>query len=193
MSGQTKFLLDSNSYLRLACSIHPLLSVEFGQKKNCLYVCEQLEFELKWNSRLETKFHWVREKRYVENRKRKLNISLDEKEEIADVVKFLTLEVIEMDFPKNETIPSEVDLEVVATGAVLQIPIVTDDRAMHRVAGTYGVAAYSTLELLKLMVDCGHIAEEEVVAIGEFWVYEKDTPAKFKTEWKTLFSCSCPK
>ena len=35
MTTQRKILLDSNSYLRLAQTIHPLLHVEFGHECHC--------------------------------------------------------------------------------------------------------------------------------------------------------------
>lgn len=187
MAGQTKYFLDSNSYLRLACSIHPLLSMEFGKEKHCLYVCAQLEQEYKWSARLKTKFHWVNEAKYIANRKRKINLSNQQKTEVSETVEFLTAFVLDMDFPSTETIPSEVDLQVLAVGSVLGIPVVTDDRAMHRVANYYGVAAYSTLELLKIMLDCGHIQSERIIEIGYYWIHEKDTPARFGEEWKRLF------
>ena len=38
--AQQKLLLDSNAYLRLARSIHPLLFVEFGEDRTCLYLAE---------------------------------------------------------------------------------------------------------------------------------------------------------
>ena len=43
--AQRKLLLDSNAYLRLARSIHPLLFVEFGEDRSCLYLTEDFETE----------------------------------------------------------------------------------------------------------------------------------------------------
>lgn len=56
---QSKILVDSNSYFRLAKSIRPLLNVTFGDEDYCLYVLKELEKEYDRNSRLQTKFEWV--------------------------------------------------------------------------------------------------------------------------------------
>ena len=54
--AQRKLLLDSNAYLRLAQSIHPLLFVEFGEDRTCLYLTEDFEREFARSRRLGTKF-----------------------------------------------------------------------------------------------------------------------------------------
>lgn len=192
MGRQRKILLDSNSYFRLAWSIHPLLSVEFGEDRNCLYVCHEMEHEYKRSNRLKNRFHWVMEAEFIENRKRKISISRAEREEIPSTVEFLLAFVLDMKFPPEETIPSEVDLRVLAIGAVLQIPVVTDDRAMHRVAQQFGVEVLSSLELLKVMLDCEHITWEKIIEIAGYWIYEKDVPARFKEEWSKLFQLPPP-
>ena len=50
--AQTKLLIDSNSYFRLAKSLHPLLFEEFGADNYCLYVLKELEEEWSRNPRL---------------------------------------------------------------------------------------------------------------------------------------------
>ena len=40
---QSKVLVDSNSYFRLAKSIHPLLFQTFGDEEYCLYVLPELD------------------------------------------------------------------------------------------------------------------------------------------------------
>ena len=41
--SQSKVLVDTNSYLRLARSIHPLLFQTFGNEEYCLYVLPDLD------------------------------------------------------------------------------------------------------------------------------------------------------
>lgn len=43
--AQAKYLIDTNSYLRLARSIRPLLGATFGAKPTCLYVIPELNVE----------------------------------------------------------------------------------------------------------------------------------------------------
>lgn len=51
--AQNKILIDSNCYLRLAQSIHPLLKNEFGKgHRYCLYVIDGFEGEFFKSSRL---------------------------------------------------------------------------------------------------------------------------------------------
>lgn len=55
--SQSKILVDTNAYLRLAKTIHPLLSTPFGEKKYCLYILPELNKELA-NAKFENKFPW---------------------------------------------------------------------------------------------------------------------------------------
>jgi len=72
--AQRKILLDSNSYFRLAQTFHPLLQVEFGEECHCLYVIRELQQEFDRSARLQNKFHWVTDPRYVKNRHRAVTI-----------------------------------------------------------------------------------------------------------------------
>jgi hypothetical protein len=74
LMAQRKILLDSNSYLRLAQTFRPLLNVEFGDERHCLYVIRELQREFDRSPRLQTKFHWVNEPEYAENRRRSITI-----------------------------------------------------------------------------------------------------------------------
>ena len=65
---QSKILVDTNAYLRLAQTIDPLLFTPFGDLEYCLYILPELNDELS-NHRLRTKFSWVDEERYIGNRK----------------------------------------------------------------------------------------------------------------------------
>ena len=79
---QTKLLLDTNTYLRLAQSIHPLLGKSFGKEKLTLYIHDKIEKELKRSPRLKTQFYWIEQEEYLTNRKKKLTFSKQEKENI---------------------------------------------------------------------------------------------------------------
>lgn len=72
---QSKILLDSNSYFRLAKSLHPLLDVVFGNDNYCLYVLRELDREYDKSPVLRRKFNWVNDDEYFENRKKRLSIS----------------------------------------------------------------------------------------------------------------------
>ena len=77
--AQTKIIVDTNSYLRLAQNIHPLLGVPFGKKENTLYMHSELNAEFRASSRLQSKFQWACEPDFVDNRRRPLSLSKQQK------------------------------------------------------------------------------------------------------------------
>ncbi len=110
--AQTKILLDTNSYLRLAVNLHPLLFVSYGKE-----------------------FHTL------------------------------------------------------STAMELGIRVVTDDQGMLDLAREYEVKTWTTLELMKSMLDAGHIDMAMVRRVVDNWVYDGDLPAKkLREPYKDLFS-----
>jgi len=82
---------------------------------------------------------------------------------------------------------SRVDVLCLSTAYTLNIPIVTDDYAMSEVAEEYEILVFSTLKLLKLMLDEGHISMEKVKEIVEYWKYMNDLPINFLNDYEILF------
>lgn len=56
---QTKILLDTNAYRRLAQTIQPLLFDPFGKKEYTLYVIKEFQTEFNRQKRLTRIFPWV--------------------------------------------------------------------------------------------------------------------------------------
>ena len=83
---QYKVLVDSNVYFRLAREIHPLLQVEFGTEKWCLYVIDGFEGEYLRSSRLKSEFSWVSEQKYKANRTRPVSLSRRDKKLVAEKI-----------------------------------------------------------------------------------------------------------
>jgi len=86
---QIKILIDSNVYFRLAQTIHPLLQIEFGKERHCLYVIKELQTEYNKSPRLKSMFYWVNEPEYKKNRACELNISRKNKQTITQVYDFI--------------------------------------------------------------------------------------------------------
>jgi hypothetical protein len=186
--GQTKILLDSNSYFRLAKSIHPLLFVAFGAEKRCLYVLRELDNEFNKSSALQSKFSWVADEQFRDNRKKYLSVSGKQLREInllVDTIRDYCLHV-------GRSL-SRVDCAVVAHGKVLGIEIVSDDLELIETAEDMDVKAISTLALMKCMLDCGHIDIEKVREIVAFWKYIKDCPSRVNDEYEHHFGEKVPK
>lgn len=185
--AQSKILLDSNSYFRLAKSIHPLLFQPFGSSNYCLYVLPELEHEYDRQPRLHSKFPWVSDPEYKSNRCRNISLSRKQRRELE-----IAIGVV-WDYSTSEMPgPSRVDVTVLSYGYVLGIPIVTDDLDLKKLSSEFSVIAWSTLELLKLMLDCDYIDQGRVRATVGYWRYIDDPPANLGAEYGSLFGESLP-
>lgn len=180
--AQSKILLDTNTYIRLAKSINPLLDVAFGEDNYCLYVLKELDVEFTRSKRLQTLFSWVDEEEYRANRKKRLTLSKKDKRNIE-----LTLDFLRQHKIDNKLSVSEIDILCLAYGNVLDIPVVTDDADMLEVANTFGINTMKTLELLHLKVECGYIEIEEVRKIVAYWEYISDKPGNFRQDYISIF------
>lgn len=185
--AQRKILVDSNSYFRLAKEIHPLLFQEFGSDCYCLYVLDELQQEYERSSRLKTQFGWVNDPEFVENRKKRLAVSKQQKKDIGIAQEHLWDHVLNV-----QPGPSRVDTVVLSYGLVLAIPVVTDDIDLGVLAKTFGATVITTLDLMKLMLDCGHINLAQVRRICCYWSYANDRPANFSEDYRRLFGESPP-
>ena len=123
---QRKLLLDTNAYLRLARSIYPLLFIEFGDDRTCLYLTEEVERELNRSRRLRSKFRWVDEPEYREIRQVRLQIGRKQKREIRTAIAFIGDQA-----DANVLGVSPVDVSILGHAYVLEIGVVTDDTDMQ--------------------------------------------------------------
>lgn len=178
---QSKILVDTNSYLRLAKNIHPLLFIPFGDDNYCLYVIDELNTELK-NKRLASKFPWVADEEYVENRETTPSISRKQRKSIQQTFEYVWSSVL-TDFPG----PSKVDALYIAYAIELGVPVITDDQDMIALAEEFEVRVMPTLELMKIMLDAEHITTEKVESIVAYWQYIGDKPANFERDYKRFF------
>lgn len=185
---QSRILVDTNAYFRLAQSIHPLLGEEFGTKKYCLYCIKELQDEYNRSPRLKNTFSWVNDPEYVKNRAHLLKITREEKLEIKRAYDFI------YDYARNfHPGVSKIDVLCLAHAEQLGIPVITDDEEMRIVAEVYGITTYKTLGLIKLMLDCRHIGIAKVREIAAYLIYLNDKPKDFNIDYKRLFGETPPK
>jgi hypothetical protein len=81
------------------------------------------------------------------------------------------------------------------SGFVKNIPVVSDDGGMARVAEANEIECWSTVKLLRLMQTGGRIDLETVTQIIEYWDYENDLPMPrnaLRKVFKEYFGCDCP-
>jgi hypothetical protein len=77
---------------------------------------------------------------------------------------------------------------------VLDIFLVTDDQDMIELANTYEAKQMTSIGLMKLMLDSGHIDAEKINQVVQQWLYDKDTPhAGWREEFKKTFKREAPK
>lgn len=179
---QSKILIDTNVYFRLAQSIRPLLKAEFGEPRYCLYVVKELQAEYSKNPRLRNRFPWVNDPDYAENRSHRLQVSKKEKKEIDQAFDFM-FDHARTEYPGV----SRVDVIILAHAYVLGVPVVTDDADMLALAGDFGINTLKTLELLMLMLDCGHVDLAKVREIAGYLIHQNDRPKDFRADYKRLF------
>jgi len=183
-------LLDSNAYLRLAVSIHPLLGQKFGQDKEESYVLrviEKLDQEYAKNQRLRYKFHWVKDPPYIENRNlEQLRIPPKQQKEVDLAVSFILGEERRSEFSL-----SLVDAQALAVGFVKQCPVVSDDGGVQGIGALLEIEVWGTLQLLKLMLNEQAVDLDKCLAIVNYWDSENDLPCgrhEFILEFKKFFN-----
>lgn len=179
--AQSKVLVDTNAYLRLAKTIRPLLFAPFGENEYCLYIIPELNDELA-HQRLLSKFPWTSEEDYQKNRKFFPALSKDQQKAIENTFDYL------WDYAKSEALgTSKVDVKYIAYAIELQIPIVTDDQDMTELAKMYGVTVMPTLQLLKIMYDAEHTDLKTINGLVEYWKYLGDKPANLDSDYEKYF------
>ena len=171
---QTKILLDTNAYLRLAQTIHPLLFVPFGEKEYTLYVIKEFQREFNRQKRLTRNFPWVNLKEFKENRSKSISLSNEDKKNIEIAWSFIWNHNVSQGFGA-----SEVDVRALSVGYVLSIPVVTDDKDMIDLARSLGIKVMRILDLLAIMVDSDHITHEKIKELVSYLHYHDDLPHKY--------------
>jgi hypothetical protein len=179
---QSKILVDTNSYFRLAKSIHPLLFVEFGDANHCLYIIPELDKEFGRSPSLQTKFSWALDPEYVANRRVHPNLSRKQQNDVKYAQEFLW-DHVQSELPG----PSRIDTIYLSYGFVLKIPVVTDDKDMRALAEVFDIKTLVTIELMRLMVDCNHITRKKIDEMCGYWRYWKDMPYNLDSDMERLF------
>jgi len=156
-SNERLFLLDTNAYLRIADSFHPLISNTFGSPPCKLRVVPDLDRELKRNPRLTSKFHWASSEIYAQDRGHYLRVSHKNRADIET-----NLEYIQETARDLQLGASPVDNFCLAYALAFGAVVVTDDGPMTSLAAEFDIPVTSTIDLLKLMYDAGRASLQEI-------------------------------
>lgn len=148
----TLALLDTNTYLRLAKRIRPLLGVEFGQKRYVLTVLKAVEDEVRRSRTLQFKFPWFDSEDFgAERDAAQIRLKADEKQ-LLDVTQSVmrghVLSEVDRYTTAGRKPPSDTDCRVLAFGQVRDAIVVTDDLGMHLLAEDFEIPIWHGWQLL---------------------------------------------
>lgn len=79
------------------------------------------------------------------------------------------------------------DALYIAYAIELDVHVVTDDEDMIVLAETFGAKVMRTLDLLKLMLDAGHIDMGKIRAIVGYWRHMADMPGQVRRQYRKAF------
>ena len=129
-------LLDSCSYFRLGVSFRPILFRLAGDPEYALKVLAELDREYSKNARLKTKFWWVGQKEYTEERAANCFAPMGKKVNAVRVA-FSYIDQYAID---NNITVSLIDKRVLSVGYACGGIVVTDDTDMQGIAKTLGIS-----------------------------------------------------
>jgi hypothetical protein len=151
----TLVLLDTNTYLRLAKRIRPLLGVKFGQKDYVLTVLKDVEDEVRRSPKLRFNHPWFEEPALgAERDAKQVRLSDEEKRQLdsaRSVLRAHVLAEVESYITGGRQPPSDTDCRVLAFGQIREAIVVTDDLGMHRLAQDFELPIWHGWELLAKM------------------------------------------
>lgn len=151
----TLALLDTNTYLRLAKRIRPLLGVKFGQKPYVLTVLKDVEDEVRRSHRLRFRHPWFDNEDFgAERDAARIPLKAEEKtllENTQSVLRGHVLGEVDRYTRGGRQPPSDTDCRVLAFGIVREAIVVTDDLGMHLLAEDFEITIWHGWQLLAKM------------------------------------------
>ena len=148
----TEVLLDTNTYLRLAKRIRPVVGRQFGQVPYVVVILKAVEDEVHRSPRL--KFHnpWFDEPEFaLERLAKQKRLSADDKSAMT-LVQDVLLGMVQMEVDKYTSHgrhpPGATDCWLLAYAQVKNAVVVTDDLGMHTLASEAGLKVWHGFELL---------------------------------------------
>lgn len=176
------FIIDTNTYLRIADSFHPLIEIQFGTPVCKLRVVPMLDHELKRNPRLISKFHWACSEDYIKDRRHYIKISNALKLQIEQTEGYLHAAAQQL-----ELNTSVIDVFCLALAIEIEATLVTDDGPLTLLAKEFNARFMDSLDLLKLMVDEGRATKGEVQSAIDVIEHRNDIPVP-RVFWKKYHS-----
>lgn len=148
----TEVLLDTNTYLRLAKRLRPVVGLQFGQVPYVVVLLKAVEEEVHRNPRLQFKNPWFDEPAFAQERMAKqTRLSAAEKLDMK-LVQDVLIGTVQLEIDKytshGRSPPGATDCWLLAYGQVKGAIVVTDDLGMHTLAAEAGLKVWHGFELL---------------------------------------------
>lgn len=185
-------LLDTNSYLRLAKRVRPVVGIQFGQLDYVLTVHKITEDEVHREPRLRFLFPWFDKAEYASERMGKqIRVSVAERAQVAAAQSVLRASVLEdpLRFMVGKRQPpSPNDCFLLAIGQVKPAIVVTDDLGMHDLAKEFGLKIWHGWELMYKLLSAGAVNRVHVQEIYAALEANGDLPDTWRQAKHTKFS-----
>ncbi|MFA7288562.1 MAG: hypothetical protein WC055_06740 [Melioribacteraceae bacterium] len=182
-------IIDSNSYLRIARELHPLLGHDMGTIPYNLKIHSNFEEEYNKNSRLLNTFPWVNADEYLSNRKSNIIEYLGQNtgNDILGIFNHIN------GYKRSKRLSiSRVDMLILSTAIILELPVLTDDPDMLQTADEFEITKIKTIEFLSHLHINKDINEHKIIEIFGFWEYNGDCPTGYNKDLLTHFASILP-
>jgi PIN domain nuclease of toxin-antitoxin system len=185
----SRILLDTNAYLRLAEVFHPLLKTTIkGVDGGEIWILSELYRELERSPRLRVQFSWASNPEFIQNRKLcSWRLPKEVRSEIDRTYHF----GLRLSQQLGNGASSD-DIRCLAYGVVLGVRVVTDDQDMTALGEELEVDMLSTLALLELFVKNNYCDMEKVRSTVRYWIATDDLPARYADEFRARFGEAPP-
>lgn len=195
------FLLDTCAYLRLAKDIHPLLGTLYLPPSESASVTSDVHSEWSKAPRLKSKFHWVSEQQYADNRvAHTVQLTGKMPTQVMQMRQYLAsfastskkkLQAL------NFTIPSPVDCMVLGYVFTLNesgaaATTVSDDGGLGWVAKQMKIPYIQSEDLVKRMFDARTVNLAQIKSMASYLDYIDDLPAAWRSKGPGLFGITIP-
>jgi hypothetical protein len=187
----TLVLLDTNSYLRFAKRIRPIIGVKFGQRNYVLAIHKVVEDEVHRSPRLQDKFPWFDVQEFAEERLAK-QIRLKEVEKARISIAHSVLlgwvsSNVESYTTAGRSPPGWTDCWLLALGQERNAVIVTDDLGIHLLAEEFRIEVWHGYELLDKLRTAKTVDSEKVREIYDALETNGDLPKSWSAVKHTRF------
>lgn len=188
----TLVLLDTNTYLRLAKRVRPMLGVKFGYKEYVVTILKDVEDEVHRNSALRFKYPWFDAQDLADERMAtQVRLSRAEKATL-DITQSVLHGTVQSDILRytsdRRSPPSPTDCRILAFGQIRPAIVVTDDLGMHALAKDFAIPIWHGPELLSKMLSAKKVSNDLVREIYAALEDNRDLTATWIEAKHTIFA-----